>query len=101
MLEDVTWHFEPHRLLYSTAMPSDLAKKKAAKKKEAAKARQRAKKHDEVNGEVELPDGQVNGAVTNGEANGGVFIKTLPKVKREKEMFGQLIIHSPSALPTF
>ncbi len=29
-------------------MPSDLAKKKAAKKKEAAKARQRVKKHDEV-----------------------------------------------------
>uniref|UniRef100_A0A8C9S9S6 ATP-binding cassette sub-family F member 2 n=1 Tax=Scleropages formosus TaxID=113540 RepID=A0A8C9S9S6_SCLFO len=32
-------------------MPSDLAKKKAAKKKEAAKVRQRAKKQDEVNGE--------------------------------------------------
>uniref|UniRef100_A0A8C9T6A1 ATP-binding cassette sub-family F member 2 n=1 Tax=Scleropages formosus TaxID=113540 RepID=A0A8C9T6A1_SCLFO len=32
-------------------MPSDLAKKKAAKKKEAAKARQRTKKPDEVNGE--------------------------------------------------
>ncbi len=39
-------------------MPSDLAKKKAAKKKEAAKARQRVKKHDDVNGEEELQDGQ-------------------------------------------
>lgn len=65
-------------------MPSDLAKKKAAKKKEAAKARQRAKKHDEVNGEGELPDSQVNGAVTNGEANGGVFIKCCLKLNERK-----------------
>ncbi|XP_016410500.1 ATP-binding cassette sub-family F member 2-like [Sinocyclocheilus rhinocerous] len=50
-------------------MPSDLAKKKAAKKKEAAKAQQDVKKHDDVNGEGELHDGQVNGAVTNGETN--------------------------------
>uniref|UniRef100_A0A9J7Y8J9 ATP-binding cassette, sub-family F (GCN20), member 2b n=1 Tax=Cyprinus carpio carpio TaxID=630221 RepID=A0A9J7Y8J9_CYPCA len=57
-------------------MPSDLAKKKAAKKKEAAKARQRVKKHDDVNGEGELQDGQVNGAVTNGETNGDVAALT-------------------------
>lgn len=48
-------------------MPSDLAKKKAAKKKEAAKARQRSKKPDEVNGEAEHPDTQQNGAESNGE----------------------------------
>ncbi|XP_005166462.1 ATP-binding cassette, sub-family F, member 2b isoform X4 [Danio rerio] len=53
-------------------MPSDLAKKKAAKKKEAAKARQRAKKHDEVNGDGELQDDPVNDAETNGDANGDV-----------------------------
>ncbi|KAJ8336902.1 hypothetical protein SKAU_G00381220 [Synaphobranchus kaupii] len=41
-------------------MPSDLAKKKAAKKKEAAKARQR-KKPDEVNGEAEQAEGQESG----------------------------------------
>jgi len=67
-------------------MPSDLAKKKAAKKKEAAKARQRSKKHDEVNGDGELPDGQENCAVTDGEANGGVF-KMLHEVRREKETY--------------
>ncbi|XP_051559655.1 ATP-binding cassette, sub-family F, member 2b isoform X2 [Myxocyprinus asiaticus] len=53
-------------------MPSELAKKKAAKKKEAAKARQRVKKHEEANGEGEHPDGQVNGVMSNGEANGDV-----------------------------
>lgn len=43
-------------------MPSDLAKKKAAKKKEAAKARQRPKKAEEVNdGEEERPESQENG----------------------------------------
>lgn len=51
----------------SGAMPSDLAKKKAAKKKEAAKARQRVKKHEEV----EQPE--ENGAVPNGETNEGVL----------------------------
>lgn len=50
-------------------MPSDLAKKKAAKKKEAAKARQRVKKHEEV----EQPE--ENGAIPNGETSGGVLIK--------------------------
>ena len=46
-------------------MPSDLAKKKAAKKKEAAKGRQRTKKSDELeDGEQEL---QTNGADSNGE----------------------------------
>uniref|UniRef100_A0A7N8YFF1 ATP-binding cassette sub-family F member 2 n=1 Tax=Mastacembelus armatus TaxID=205130 RepID=A0A7N8YFF1_9TELE len=48
-------------------MPSDLAKKKAAKKKEAAKARQRTKKPDEVNEESEQPETQRNGAESNGE----------------------------------
>lgn len=52
-----------------TTMPSDLAKKKAAKKKEAAKARQRTKKPDEVNGESEQPEQETqrNGAESNGE----------------------------------
>lgn len=45
-------------------MPSDLAKKKAAKKKEAAKARQRTKKPDELNEEAEA---KTNGAESNGE----------------------------------
>lgn len=48
-------------------MPSDLAKKKAAKKKEAAKARQRSKKPDELNEEAEQLDAQSNGAESNGE----------------------------------
>jgi len=49
-------------------MPSDLAKKKAAKKKEAAKARQRTKKpEDGVDGDEEKPEGQQNGAA---EVNG-------------------------------
>ncbi|KAF3703723.1 ATP-binding cassette sub-family F member 2 Iron-inhibited ABC transporter 2 [Channa argus] len=50
-------------------MPSDLAKKKAAKKKEAAKARQRTKKPDEVNEESEQPETQQNGAESNGIAS--------------------------------
>ncbi|KAG7231191.1 hypothetical protein INR49_012022 [Caranx melampygus] len=50
-------------------MPSDLAKKKAAKKKEAAKARQRTKKPDEVNGDSEQPETQRNGAESNGIAS--------------------------------
>uniref|UniRef100_A0A672I1H4 ATP-binding cassette sub-family F member 2 n=1 Tax=Salarias fasciatus TaxID=181472 RepID=A0A672I1H4_SALFA len=50
-------------------MPSDLAKKKAAKKKEAAKARQRTKKTDELNGEGEQPEAQTNGAESNGIAS--------------------------------
>lgn len=50
-------------------MPSDLAKKKAAKKKEAAKARQRTKKADELNGEGDQPEAQTNGAESNGEDN--------------------------------
>ncbi|MFT7813805.1 ATP-binding cassette sub-family F member 2 [Arapaima gigas] len=49
----------------SETMPSDLAKKKAAKKKEAAKARQRTKKPDEVNGEVEKSERQENGTADN------------------------------------
>lgn len=48
-------------------MPSDLAKKKAAKKKEAAKARQRSKKPDELNEEAEQLDALSNGAESNGE----------------------------------
>ncbi|CAI5672876.1 unnamed protein product [Oreochromis niloticus] len=50
-------------------MPSDLAKKKAAKKKEAAKARQRTKKTEEVNGESEQQEAQLNGAESNGVEN--------------------------------
>lgn len=52
-------------------MPSDLAKKKAAKKKEAAKARQRPKKpEDGVNGDAEKPEIQQNGAAeVNGKEN--------------------------------
>lgn len=69
----------PQNLQNFAVMPSDLAKKKAAKKKEAAKARQRVKKHDEVNGDGELPDGPVNDAETNGEVNEGEFINTVPK----------------------
>ncbi|KAF7706178.1 hypothetical protein HF521_019432 [Silurus meridionalis] len=52
-------------------MPSNLAKKKAAKKKEAAKARQRVKKHEEI----EQPE--ENGAVPNGETNRDVHISSL------------------------
>lgn len=48
-------------------MPSDLAKKKAAKKKEAAKARQRTKKTDELNEEGDQPEAQTNGAESNGQ----------------------------------
>lgn len=47
-------------------MPSDLAKKKAAKKKEAAKARQRTKKTDEFE-EDDQAEAQTNGAESNGE----------------------------------
>uniref|UniRef100_A0AAV2L4C9 ATP-binding cassette sub-family F member 2 n=1 Tax=Knipowitschia caucasica TaxID=637954 RepID=A0AAV2L4C9_KNICA len=52
--------------LIRLAMPSDLAKKKAAKKKEAAKARQRTKKSDEVDGDNEQAEAQENGAESNG-----------------------------------
>ena len=48
-------------------MPSDLAKKKAAKKKEAAKARQRTKKTDELDGDGEQQEAQLNGADSNGK----------------------------------
>lgn len=47
-------------------MPSDLAKKKAAKKKEAAKNRQRTKKTDEDE-EGDQPETQLNVAQSNGE----------------------------------
>uniref|UniRef100_A0A3B3B738 ATP-binding cassette, sub-family F (GCN20), member 2b n=1 Tax=Oryzias melastigma TaxID=30732 RepID=A0A3B3B738_ORYME len=50
-------------------MPSDLAKKKAAKKKEAAKARQRSKKPEDVNEENDQAEPQQNGADSNGVAN--------------------------------
>ncbi|AWP17007.1 putative ATP-binding cassette sub-family F member 2 [Scophthalmus maximus] len=50
-------------------MPSDLAKKKAAKKKEAAKARGRTKKSDEGNEESEEPETQGNRAESNGIAS--------------------------------
>lgn len=48
-------------------MPSDLAKKKAAKKKEAAKARQRPRKGHEENGDA-VTEPQV--AEDKNEANG-------------------------------
>lgn len=55
-------------------MPSDLAKKKAAKKKEAAKARQRPRKGHEENGDAatepqvaEEKTDEVNGQETTGE----------------------------------
>lgn len=55
-------------------MPSDLAKKKAAKKKEAAKARQRPRKGHEENGDAatepqvaEERNDEVNGEETTGE----------------------------------
>lgn len=56
---------------FAAKMPSDLAKKKAAKKKEAAKARQRTKKpEDGVNGDAEKPESQQNGAAeVNGKRN--------------------------------
>lgn len=47
-------------------MPSDLAKKKAAKKKEAAKGRQRTKKPEEVK-DGDQAEVQSNGAESNGE----------------------------------
>ncbi|XP_060949694.1 ATP-binding cassette, sub-family F, member 2b [Limanda limanda] len=47
-------------------MPSDLAKKKAAKKKEAAKGRGRTKKSDELDGDGDQPETQTNGAESNG-----------------------------------
>lgn len=58
-------------------MPSDLAKKKAAKKKEAAKARQRPKKSEEVevNGDCEQQECQENEADSNGERK--IWIKSV------------------------
>lgn len=61
----------------SSEMPSDLAKKKAAKKKEAAKVRQQkpgTKKGDEVDGDGGKPEAQENGAA---DVNGKIFNKTL------------------------
>ncbi|KAJ4925192.1 hypothetical protein JOQ06_017928 [Pogonophryne albipinna] len=49
-------------------MPSDLAKKKAAKKKEAAKGRGRTKKTDELE-DGDQPEAQSNGAQSNGIAS--------------------------------
>ncbi|KAJ8010160.1 hypothetical protein DPEC_G00072090 [Dallia pectoralis] len=59
-----------HNFLQGWTMPSDLAKKKAAKKKEAAKARQaRPKRNDELNGENELLENQENEADSNDVAS--------------------------------
>lgn len=59
-------------------MPSDLAKKKAAKKKEAAKARQRTKRPDEEgNEDGEQPETQSNGAESNGEGGTDLWIKII------------------------
>uniref|UniRef100_A0A3P9NHE9 ATP-binding cassette sub-family F member 2 n=1 Tax=Poecilia reticulata TaxID=8081 RepID=A0A3P9NHE9_POERE len=61
-------------------MPSDLAKKKAAKKKEAAKARQRPKKSEEVDGDGEQPEIQENGA----DSNVGSLTKELDEFELRK-----------------
>lgn len=53
-------------LSLAATMPSDLAKKKAAKKKEAAKSRQRVKRTDEVNGVEEHQENQPNATVNGG-----------------------------------
>lgn len=59
--------------LWFITMPSDLAKKKAAKKKEAAKARQRPRKGHEENGDavtepqVAEEKNEANGRETTGE----------------------------------
>lgn len=59
--------------LWFITMPSDLAKKKAAKKKEAAKARQRPRKGHEENGDtvtepqVAEEKSEANGRETTGE----------------------------------
>ena len=60
--------------LWFITMPSDLAKKKAAKKKEAAKARQRPRKGHEENGDAitepqvaEERNEEANGRETTGE----------------------------------
>lgn len=75
-----TPHFQstPHE-----KMPSDLAKKKAAKKKEAAKARQRTKKTDELNEDGDQPEAQTNGAESNGQ---------------NKFFFFFLLLHRPAAV---
>lgn len=60
--------------MWFITMPSDLAKKKAAKKKEAAKARQRPRKGHEENGDAvtepqvaEEKNEEANGQETTGE----------------------------------
>ncbi|XP_039382463.1 ATP-binding cassette sub-family F member 2 isoform X4 [Mauremys reevesii] len=65
-------------------MPSDLAKKKAAKKKEAAKARQRPKKTPEENGDAEIEQQEMK----NEEANGteGSEIDALTKELEDFEL---------------
>ena len=70
-------------------MPSDLAKKKAAKKKEAAKARQRPRKGHEENGDaVPEPQGaeekteEANGRETTGDGGGlGAFPELVVSAK--------------------
>lgn len=66
--------------LWFVTMPSDLAKKKAAKKKEAAKARQRPRKGHEENGDavtepqVAEEKTEANGGETAGDGVGGEFL---------------------------
>lgn len=62
-------------------MPSDLAKKKAAKKKEAAKSRQRTKKPED--GDEEKPESQLNGAA---EGNGKKYSKAVLKPVHTKNI---------------
>jgi len=52
-------------------MPSDLAKKKAAKKKEAAKARQRPRRAPEENGDAGTEPQEVRAPEANGTPRPG------------------------------
>lgn len=72
-------------------MPSDLAKKKAAKKKEAAKARQRPRKGHEENGDAvtepqvaEEKNEEANGRETTGDGGGlGEFPELVVSAKNQ------------------
>lgn len=64
-------------------MPSDLAKKKAAKKKEAAKARQRSKKPEDVNEENDQAEPQQNGADSNGRISMDALKRHQKPLKRK------------------
>lgn len=71
-------------------MPSDLAKKKAAKKKEAAKARQRPRKGHEENGDavtepqVAEEKNETNGRETTGDGEVDLLTKELEDFEMKK-----------------